>query len=177
MIVRVAHRHLYSELSSIIKTIQFREAAKFRLVQKEGGGMQKQGKLGKSSSVVKINKSNVDSESPDVPLRNVLLKPSQKVGNYPCGNQQQEQQLQWADQNVLPTRLAPSGSCPSSAQSSSGSFSSHWDKKPPNPDLTSSSLFSFYSNYTSFLAVAWPQQTHGPRTFALAVSSAQVSLL
>lgn len=55
--------------------------------------MQITGEVGESSSVVKINKYDVDSGGPDVPLRNVLLKQSRKVGNCPCGNQQQEQQL------------------------------------------------------------------------------------
>lgn len=49
--------------------------------------------VGESSSVVKINKYDVDSGGPDVLLRNVLLKQSQKVGKCPCGNQQQGQQL------------------------------------------------------------------------------------
>lgn len=51
------------------------------------------GEVGESSSVVKINKYDVDSGGPDVLLRNVLLKQSQKVGKCPCGNQQQGQQL------------------------------------------------------------------------------------
>lgn len=51
------------------------------------------GEAGESSSVVKINKDDVDSGGPDVLLSNVPVKQTQKVGKYPCGNQQQGQQL------------------------------------------------------------------------------------
>lgn len=55
--------------------------------------MQSRGKLEKVLLLLKINKYNVASGGPDVPLRNVLLKLSPKVGSCPRGNQLWEQQL------------------------------------------------------------------------------------